>query len=402
MFAIEDLLKSYGHKVVPFALDYSQNRETPYSRYFPSPPVGRDIVYYKDMHVTFPQKLKILERSFYNFEAKRKIKEAIKAEGIDLVYALQIVNMLAPSVIDACYEMGIPLVLRLSNFQFVCPSYNLFRNGHICEECINGNYYKGIIHRCMKNSLAISFARVVSMYLSKLRGVEKKISHYITPSRIVRQKMIDGGFDFKKITQVITFAESAAFQPQFTPGDYILYIGQIEPIKGLRVLLKAYAGINSNRPKKLLIAGYSLGNEEQQIKNIVRNQGIPGVKFLGFIKGNALSELFQKARCIVLPCLWYENIPNVALEAMSYGKPIVASNLGGIAEIISDGYDGMLFEPGNAQELRKKLTRLIEDDALAEGLGRAARRKIEEQFDAEKHYRKLLAVFESVIFKSAE
>jgi glycosyltransferase involved in cell wall biosynthesis len=401
MFATEDLLKVHGHNVVPFALDYSQNRATPYSRHFPSPPVGKDVVFYKDMRFTFLRKLKMVGMSIYNFEAKRKLKDAMRAEDIDLVYALQIVNLLAPSVIDACYEMGIPFVLRLSNFQMVCPSYNLFRNGRICEECVTGKYYKGVIHRCMKNSVSISFARVLSMYLSKLRGVNNKISHYISPSKIVRQKMIEGGFDPEKVTQVMTFTECAESKPQFKPGDYILYVGQIEPVKGLRVLLEAYAGMRTHRSKKLLIAGYSLGDEEQQIKNMVRDRGISGVEFLGFVKGETLSDLFRNARCVVQPCLWYENVPNVALEAMGYGKPIVASRLGGMSEIISDGQDGLLFESGNARELGRKLTRLLEDDSLAEEMGRAARKKIEEEFGAERHYRKLMAVFNSVIDTNA-
>ena len=105
---------------------------------------------------------------------------------------------------------------------------------------------------------------------------------------------------------------------------------------------------------------------------------------------------------MVMPTLWYENIPNVILEAMCYGKPVIGSDLGGVAEIIEHEKDGLLVPPGDAQGLAESIQRLINDESLIEKMGRAARAKMETEFSPERHYEKLIAVFENEIQKSAE
>jgi len=396
MFGIEKLLEERGHKVIPFAINYARNRETPYSRYFASAPVAPGHVFFKDAGLSFVQKLKLMGKATYNFEAKHKVKEAIREQGVDLGYAIQIVNLLYPSVIDACYEMGVPVVCRLSDYQMVCPSYKLFRDGKICEDCIHGRYYRGFLHRCLKGSFAVSGARVFAMYLHRARRTRKKVAAYVTPSKILREKMIEGGFDPAKLFHVPTFADSPAIQPEFALGDYVLYVGRIEPNKGVRVLIEAFSLLDGARPTRLVVAGYSVWDEEEKLRAEVEKRGLRNVEFVGWKNGEELAQLYRSARFVVAPTLWYENLPNVVLEAMCYGKPVVGSDLGGVTEVIDDGRDGLLFEPGNSEELRSKMEQLIDDDSLVRKLGMAARKKMETEFSPEQHCSRLLAIFDRV------
>ncbi len=394
MFGVKKMLEDQGHRVVPFAINYAENCETPYSRYFASPPISSDVVLYKDAKLSAAQKLKLLAKATYNFEAKRKVKQLIREQKPDIAYALQIVNLLYPSVIDACYEMGVPVVYRLSDFQLICPNYKFFRDGRICEECIHGQHYRGLLHKCLKGSLTVSGARVFAMYLHRARRMKRKVAAYVTPSKILREKMIEGGFEPAKVFHVPTFIESSAIRPEFTPGDYILYVGQVVPFKGVRTLVEAFGLLRRARPMRLLLAGFSMLDEEEKLKEMVNSRGISGVEFLGFKGGDELAGLYRSARFVVMPTLWYENIPNVVLEAMAYGKPVVGSDLGSVAEIIDDGRDGLLFEAGSAEALKSEMERLIGDDSLVTELGTAARKKMEDEFSVERHYARLSGVLE--------
>ncbi len=397
LFGITEQLETKGHTVIPFSFAYSQSKETPYAEYFATPPGGTEGVFFKDLKNSPVQKLKVLGKSIYNFEAKRKVKQLIRDQDIDLVYALQIVNVLYPSVIDACREMGVPVVYRLSDFQFVCPSYKFFRDGRICEDCINGQYYHGFVHKCLKNSYAVSGARVFAMYLDRLRRTRRNVEAFVTPSTILREKMIEGGFPADKLHHIPTFVDVSAREPVYDPGNYILYAGAIDPFKGVWELLDAFAGMKNKQSLRLVMAGYSLGDEQDRLEEEIERRSIANVEFPGFKSDEELAQLYRGARCVAMPTLWYENMPNVVLEAMAYGKPVVGSNHGGVTDMIDDGETGLLFEPGNVNALRDKLEILTQDDDFCRTLGVAARKKVESRFSPARHCATLCALFEQTL-----
>jgi len=222
---------------------------------------------------------------------------------------------------------------------------------------------------------------------------------FVTPSKILRDKMIKNGFPAEKFHHIPTFVDSKSKEPGYTLGNYILYVGAIDPFKGVRELLEAFREMKKSRPLKLVIAGYSLGDEEDRLKAEVEKRNIQGVEFPGFKSGEDLAQLYRGALCVVMPSLWYENMPNVVLEAMAYSKPVIGSDLGGVSEMINDGCDGLLFEVGNVEALRTKLELLAEDEDLGRQLGIAARNKIEVQYAPSRHYERLMMVFEHVVAK---
>ena len=134
MFNLLKLLESEGHTAIPFSLRYSKNEQTGFSRYFAMPPINPDYVNFDDARLSFNQKIRLFFKLAYNLEAKKKIKETIRKERIDIVHAIQIVNFLYPSIIDGCSEMGIPVIFTVNDYQLLCPSYNFFSQNRICEE----------------------------------------------------------------------------------------------------------------------------------------------------------------------------------------------------------------------------------------------------------------------------
>jgi glycosyltransferase involved in cell wall biosynthesis len=124
------------------------------------------------------------------------------------------------------------------------------------------------------------------------------------------------------------------------------------------------------------------------------------VRSTGYLSGAALQDSLAWAKAVAMPSKWYENAPISLLESSAYGKPVIGAHISGIPEIIDDGGNGFLFEPGNVAELTLKIQCLtgMRDDAL-KAMGVAAREKVEREFSLGRHYTGLLEIYSNVLGK---
>jgi len=141
--------------------------------------------------------------------------------------------------------------------------------------------------------------------------------------------------------------------------------------------------------RRLVVVGEGPFRGELQGQAV--RQGISNVHFAGYQDGAALKDLVGRAAFVVVPSEWFENSPVVIYEAGALGKPVVASRIGGIPEIVEDGSTGLLFEPGNVDELTDRIEALSADPATCAGMGRRARTRVENV--AASHYGSLLAIY---------
>jgi glycosyltransferase involved in cell wall biosynthesis len=164
--------------------------------------------------------------------------------------------------------------------------------------------------------------------------------------------------------------------------------------KGVDDLIRTFKLINHET--KLYLAGG--GAYEKELKEIAKDEMENKIKFLGFLDKKELGKYLQEARLIVLPSKWYENFPYGALEASLYGKPVVASQIGGIPEIIEDGVTGLLFEPGNVEDLKEKIEKILSmDDEELIKMGEAGRKKVIQMYNKEKYYNEMIEIFENLL-----
>ncbi|MBA7507586.1 N-acetyl-alpha-D-glucosaminyl L-malate synthase [subsurface metagenome] len=149
----------------------------------------------------------------------------------------------------------------------------------------------------------------------------------------------------------------------------ILFVGGLKPTKGLEYLIQAMSSISQSEMKmKLLLVGQ--GEERDRLEQLAKNLGLSSyVKFVGEVPYKEVPEYMAASDVFVLPSL-SEGFPNVILEAMASGMPIVATRVGGLAEIIKDGDNGFLVEPGNPQQLAEKVLLILKDKELRERISR--------------------------------
>lgn len=179
MFNIKKMLEDNGHEVIPFSIHSNKNVETEYSKYFVEPIGSRDATYFEECKKTPKVIWQMLTRSIYSTEVEKAIKKEIKDVKPDLVYIIHFVNKLSPSVICGAKKMGVPVVLRLSDYFLLCPRFDFMYNKKPCEECLTKGYRTCIKKRCVKGSLFASVVRVFSMKVHKAMNVYKGVDGFV-------------------------------------------------------------------------------------------------------------------------------------------------------------------------------------------------------------------------------
>ena len=230
------------------------------------------------------------------------------------------------------------------------------------------------------------------MRVHKLIKVYDKIDAFVTPSEFQRKKLIVNGFSADKLHCIPTFAPVSDSDRETETGTYGLYFGRVDAGKGVDVVINAYEKMPD---KQLKIMGDDDFEESVRLREYVKQRGLNNIEFLGFKGGTELEEVIKSARFTLIPSIWYDNLPNTALESFQYSKPVIASNIGSLPELVIDGVNGYLFEPGNADDLKTKIE-LLDDDEKIKAMGTKSRSRLEDRFAPKTHYDLLMSVFEKV------
>ena len=331
------MLEDNGHEVIPFSIHSNKNVATEYSKYFVEPIGGRDATYFDEVKKTPKSIWQLLTRSIYSREVEKALKKEINDVKPDLVYIIHFVNKLSPSVITGASKMGIPVVLRLSDYFLLCPRFDFMYEKKVCEECLSKGYRSCIKKRCVKGSLFASVVRVFSMKFHKMINVYKNVYAFITPSEFLKKKLALNGFDEKRIHCIPTFTASKTTIGEPQIGSYGLYFGRVTEEKGVETVIKAYEKLPEYTVK---IMGDDTTDEAKRLKKYVKDHKMKNVEFLGFKSGEELEDIIKGARFTLIPSIWYDNLPNTALESFQYSKPVIASNIGSLPELVIDGENG--------------------------------------------------------------
>ncbi len=393
MFSLSEHLRSLGHEVIPFAMAYSKNLPSEYDKYFVPPAGGGDSSKLVDMEGGISTKLRIAGRSVYSFEAKRRLEQLIRDTKPDLIYGLNIVNHMSPSIIDAARKYNVPVVLRLSDYYLTCPAYLYLRDDQICTECENG-YHRALRHKCVHGSRVATLCRVFAMYMNDAMGIYGKVGAFISPAKFMQNTLIKAGYPAKKVHHIPTFVDASKWEPRYDNDGYILYFGRLSSEKGVDFLLRSY--IQSGVKDPLVIVGHGQLEYVQELASIADCCEKGQISFAGYKSGAELQKLVLGAKFVVVPSRWFDNMPNVVFEAFAAGKPVVATDIGGISEQITTE-TGILVQSGDTGQLAEALVKLSVSPLLVEEMGYHARRLVIEKYNIETHAERLLGVFSDFV-----
>jgi len=239
------------------------------------------------------------------------------------------------------------------------------------ESCAGRSVFLALRHGCMNWKLLLT----EGWLLYGRRFLDRRfVARFVAPSRDLSDHLGRrlGSVDVRTLRNFRSLPDIAESPPAGKPT--ILYAGALVAHKGVDVLVAAYAVLVDTLPDAVLwLVGD--GPERGELEALVAEAELDGVRFWGWRTEEELGDLYRRARLVVIPSVWFENAPLVAIEAMAHGRPLVASRVGGLPELVDDGETGLLFSRGDADDLAAKMRLLLTDHALATRMGRAGRRR---------------------------
>ena len=181
---------------------------------------------------------------------------------------------------------------------------------------------------------------------------------------------------------------------------HVFYIGNLGAGKGIYDILEAARRLKGQgtSPFQVILAGpFNDRQEEQRMRTIVADYHLgETIIFLGTVCEKEKEAAFLQADVFVLPS-YSEGMPQSLLEAMAYGLPVVVSNVGGIPEVVCDGQEGLMIEPGDIDELCRALKQLIESVECRQRMGAAARHRMAAHHTVEIYLRQLQDLYNLVL-----
>jgi len=385
-FELAKLLRANGHQVIEFSMKDERNEPSAYSDYF-----IKNINYNK--REGFFSDLKKFFKFLFSFEAQKKLKALVEKEKPDIAHVHNVSFYLTPSIFFTLKKLKVPIVRTLHDYRLICPNSILFTKGSICEKCKFHKYYNCFRYKCVKNDAVFSFMAMLNMYLHKLiLKSYDQIDFFISPSKFLISKFQEWGMDISKFKQLYNFMDLQKLQPSQSLGEGIIFAGRLSPEKGILSLLAAM----KNLPQiKLQIAGE--GPQKKDLENFIKENHLINVELLGYKKQSELHDLIKASKLVIVPSIWYENNPLSILEAFSFGKPVIGTDLGGMAELISNGQNGLVYKLGDIQDLTNKISNLYNNNELVAQMGRNARQFVEENCDPQTHLQQILQIYKSLV-----
>jgi glycosyltransferase involved in cell wall biosynthesis len=388
-FETARLLEEHGHEVVPFAMRHPENEPTPWSRFFPS-------------RVEFrapggpASRLARAARVIWSREARDRMRELLAEARPDLVHLHNIAHQLSPSILEPVRDAGLPAVQSLHDYKLTCPTY-LHRTwaGEICERCKGGRFVQCVIHRCNAGSVSMSLVNAVEAYWHGARHSYDAVDLFLCPSAFQYAKCLEFGVPAERLALVPHFVYASDFAARFEPGEHALFAGRLSSEKGVGTLLDAVATVPGLR---LVLAGEGPDRAALEARAAALGLG-ERVRFAGYLRGADYEAAWREAAFLVLPSECYEVRPMVIHEAYARGKPVVATRIGSIPEIVSEGVTGLLVKPGDAGALAATLAEMVREPRRLVEMGRAARALAECELGPDRHWQALRAAYDRVLEK---
>lgn len=330
------LLEDHGHKVVLYSRNNSELKK-----------------------MSRLQKLMLPLTTVFNPRTYRDIKLLIKTEQIDIVHVHNTLNLISPSVYYAGRAMNVPVVQTVHNFRLLCPGATFYRDGHICEDCVENGLLCAVKHKCYRGSRTQTLACVLSTWFHRMTGIYGKINYIclteFNKEKLLQLKQIKANQVFVKpnfveapTDEIIPFKERA---------NQFIFAGRLDKLKGIDILFEAWKQMGETA-SKLVVCG--TGPMADWCKDFLRNNSDCNIEMRGFIPNKEIKKLIANSKALILPTQWYEGFPMTIVESFSVGTPVIGSDLGNTDSLVIEGITGAKFKADSQEELIQAVKRVDE------------------------------------------
>lgn len=317
--------------------------------------------------------------------AAKELRTYLQKVKFDIAFVQNLYPLLSPSILPILKEFELPVIMRCPNYRLFCPNGLCLSKGEICERCFGGKEYWCIIRNCEGNYFKSLGYAARNAAARMTRRILNNVDVFIVLSEFQKQKFMSEGIPEKHIAILPNIAPAVDSSKGCDLGDMVSFVGRVSVEKGIGTFLDA--------ARELPDVPFAVAGAYDQMFELPKNSP-SNVKWLGFLEGDALNDLYLKSRVLVFPSCWYEGFPNVITRAMILQKPVIASRLGGVPEIVEDGQTGLLFEPGDTKDLVRQISKLYKNPDMCRSLGASGRIKAEREYSASTVVHHLMTIFD--------
>jgi len=368
IFATETaLLESHGHEVLRYTLDNDR--------------------------IATINPLLLAKNTLWNSTVYRELRSLIRAKRPQVAHFHNTFPLISPAAYYAARDEGVAVIQTLHNYRLLCPNALFFRAGRVCEDCLGTVPLPGVIHGCYRGSRSASAMVAATVGLHSLLGTwTEVVNTFIVYSQFAMHKFIEGGLPAEKLAFKTNFLYPVPALGDGT-GGYAVFVGRLSIEKGLGVMLAAWRQLGGKIPLKILGDGPMAGLVTEAV------QEMPEIEWLGRRPLEEVYEIVGNAAFLVFPSEWYETFGRVAIEAFAKGTPVVASNIGAIAELIDHQHNGLLFRPSDPTDLAAQIEWLLAHPHELAQMRLTTRADFDAKYTADDNCKRLIEIYQTALNK---
>lgn len=331
--------------------------------------------------------------TLWSKKSAAEVSAVIERFKPDVIHSHNTFPLISASAYYAAAKLNIPVVQTLHNFRLFCAQAMFMREGKVCEDCLGKLAWRGVVHGCYRDS-KIQSAVVVSMQgLHRMLGTyQHQVTRYIALNQFCSDKFIAAGLPKARMRIKPNFIDLPVLADiNAAPRQGGLFVGRLSIEKGLATLAQAasiYPEAN--------IDVVGVGSEAQLLINHAN------IQMLGWQQPAEIYARMHSAAYLIMPSIWYENFPRTLVEAFACGLPVIASRLGAMAELIEDGVTGLLFDPGDAEDLAENLQWADSHPQAMLKMGTQARAEYEAKYTSDINFKQLMEIYNDAIRAHAQ
>ncbi|MPZ19213.1 MAG: glycosyltransferase [Luteitalea sp.] len=333
------------------------------------------------------RRLAVARATLWNRDSYARLRALFREESPEIAHFHNTFPLISPAAYYAARAEGVPVVQTLHNYRLMCPNALLYRDGHVCHDCVGRRVaWPAVVHACYRASRPATAVTTAMLALHRMLGTWREaVTTYIALTEFAKQQFVAGGLPTDRIV-VKPNAVSEDPLPGDHAGEFALFIGRLSTEKGLDVLLSAWRQLRSSL--KLVIVGSGPLD--------ALAQGSPAnVEWLGHVPRARVLELMRQATFLVFPSTVYEGFPMTLLEALATGLPVIVSGHGSLAEIVPDGVAGLHVRPGDAFGLAATIRWALAHRLELARMGSRGRALFLSKYTAEQNYAMLAATYQA-------
>lgn len=332
-----------------------------------------------------------LTRGIYNAMAVRALRHAIDDFRPDVIHLQMFLQQCSPSILGEL--RGIPTFVTIHEYRLFCPIGTKFIMDTE-QICVNEPGCDCVANKCVNWAGLAAY----SLQRSQVKKYLGKINQWLPPSSYAEARL--RAFGVSNIARLPYGFDPARlpFMPPSVrePTKQVLYLGRLDVAKGVKILVKTFVEVIKQVPEaKLLIVGQ--GSVRSWIENEISKKGLENnITLHDWVPADKIAELHHGSAVLAAPSIWPDNLPLVICEAMFLGTPVLATNVGGVPDIVENGVTGRLVRPHDHGEMAMACIEMLKNVKNTNDISINARKIVGGMLDMGQHIERLSDIYAAI------